>query len=67
MNAVTWKFTENYRRMRSLLDKNNVATNLAEAVANMDFADLGYLDAIHNPSRIKKAFQKIFRNLQLKS
>eukprot|EP00759_Apiculatamorpha_spiralis_P054416 PhF_6_TR6932/c2_g2_i4/m.10136 len=45
--------------MAKLLDNNKVATELAEAVALMDFDEVAYLDSIESPTRIQTAFIKI--------
>eukprot|EP00759_Apiculatamorpha_spiralis_P001537 PhF_6_TR10555/c0_g1_i4/m.16778 len=61
---IAWKYTENRRRLRKLLNNEKVATELAEAVALMDFESVSYLDEIDEPTRIQAAFKKIVFTLQ---
>jgi hypothetical protein len=59
-----WRLTANHRRLAALLDNNKVATELAEAVADMDFDGVAYLDDIQQPNRIQSAFIKIVQALR---
>eukprot|EP01063_Lacrimia_lanifica_P028335 TRINITY_DN4114_c0_g1_i1.p1 TRINITY_DN4114_c0_g1~~TRINITY_DN4114_c0_g1_i1.p1 ORF type:complete len:1174 (+),score=400.37 TRINITY_DN4114_c0_g1_i1:70-3591(+) len=63
--ALAWWRSGTYRKMRKLRDTNKMATELAVAVAQMDFQAVAYLESIDRPTKIQLAFIEIVQSLQM--
>eukprot|EP00759_Apiculatamorpha_spiralis_P024774 PhF_6_TR27968/c1_g1_i2/m.41339 len=60
---AAWHMTKSQRHLRKVLDNNKVATELAEAVATLDFEGVAYLHSIEHPNRMQRAFLRIVEQL----
>eukprot|EP00759_Apiculatamorpha_spiralis_P018501 PhF_6_TR24833/c0_g1_i2/m.34247 len=61
---VAWKLTANHRHVNKLLSNENMATDLAESIAEMNFDQISYIYDVQNPTRVQSAFIKIIENLK---
>eukprot|EP01062_Namystynia_karyoxenos_P032060 TRINITY_DN236_c0_g1_i3.p1 TRINITY_DN236_c0_g1~~TRINITY_DN236_c0_g1_i3.p1 ORF type:complete len:1026 (+),score=269.42 TRINITY_DN236_c0_g1_i3:87-3164(+) len=53
---VGWRMTENWRRIRRLHNKEQIAINCAESIAAMRLEEVDYIKDIPKPDRIQRAF-----------
>eukprot|EP01062_Namystynia_karyoxenos_P073723 TRINITY_DN70545_c0_g1_i1.p1 TRINITY_DN70545_c0_g1~~TRINITY_DN70545_c0_g1_i1.p1 ORF type:complete len:1058 (+),score=233.69 TRINITY_DN70545_c0_g1_i1:69-3176(+) len=60
---VAWRLTTNWRRIRRLHSREQIAINCAESIAAMRLEEVAYIRKIQNPDRIQRAFIDIIKAL----